>query len=426
MVRGRVRPWSNQYYAPADDFYNNGQTSGTIKGTPFVDTAVPICGAAQPPPSPPVSAPTGVTATLGASNDVVVAWSAVANASGYSLYLDGQKLVQVGPITSFDYGELGCGKTYVPGVQSIASDGSTSAVATTTVTTSTCSSGGGGSGPEPTALSPPSGLSAIFTAQNHLVLSWNPAPGATNYNVYLNGGYLDRITGTSYDYGPVDCGKSFSPGVQSFAGGGQISTVAAVTVSSPACPGAPLDTTAPSTPGNLVRYFPGNTGFTVGWSASTDNVGVTGYDVYLNGSKIATVGAGDTVPALGSLGYVVNGLSCGTTYQVGVSAFDAAGNASGQATINAATADCPSSLPSPTGVHATVDANNSVVLYWDAVSGVSSYNLWLNGQLLLSVGGTSFGYGELTCGQTYTIGVQSSLNGQVSVVATTSVTTNTC
>lgn len=36
-------PWSNSYYASADAFYNNGQTSGTLKGTPFVDPAVPNC-----------------------------------------------------------------------------------------------------------------------------------------------------------------------------------------------------------------------------------------------------------------------------------------------------------------------------------------------------------------------------------------------
>jgi hypothetical protein len=36
-------PWSNVYYATADAFYNNGQTSGTLHGTPFVDPNVPNC-----------------------------------------------------------------------------------------------------------------------------------------------------------------------------------------------------------------------------------------------------------------------------------------------------------------------------------------------------------------------------------------------
>jgi hypothetical protein len=36
-------PWNNAYYASADAFYNNGQTSGSLKGTPFVDERVPNC-----------------------------------------------------------------------------------------------------------------------------------------------------------------------------------------------------------------------------------------------------------------------------------------------------------------------------------------------------------------------------------------------
>lgn len=36
-------PWNNQYYVSADAFYNNGATSGPLKGTPFVDSAVPNC-----------------------------------------------------------------------------------------------------------------------------------------------------------------------------------------------------------------------------------------------------------------------------------------------------------------------------------------------------------------------------------------------
>ena len=59
----------------------------------------------------------------------------------------------------------------------------------------------------------------------------------------------------------------------------------------------------------------------MGWSASTDNVGVTGYDVYRNGTKIATTG-------LSATSYTYTALTCNTTYTVGLVAFDAAGNRS--------------------------------------------------------------------------------------------------
>lgn len=36
-------PWNGQYYVSADAFYNNGATSGSLHGTPFVDPAVPDC-----------------------------------------------------------------------------------------------------------------------------------------------------------------------------------------------------------------------------------------------------------------------------------------------------------------------------------------------------------------------------------------------
>jgi hypothetical protein len=36
-------PWNGNYYVSADAFYNNGQTSGSLHGTPFVDPAVPHC-----------------------------------------------------------------------------------------------------------------------------------------------------------------------------------------------------------------------------------------------------------------------------------------------------------------------------------------------------------------------------------------------
>lgn len=36
-------PWGDRYYASADSFYNNGQTTGSLEGTPFYDPQVPLC-----------------------------------------------------------------------------------------------------------------------------------------------------------------------------------------------------------------------------------------------------------------------------------------------------------------------------------------------------------------------------------------------
>jgi surface antigen len=46
-------PWSGSYYASADAFYNDGATSGSLEGTPFVDDAVPACASSKTsPPTP--------------------------------------------------------------------------------------------------------------------------------------------------------------------------------------------------------------------------------------------------------------------------------------------------------------------------------------------------------------------------------------
>ena len=88
------------------------------------------------------------------------------------------------------------------------------------------------------------------------------------------------------------------------------------------------DTEAPSTPTGLASSGITSSSFDVNWTASTDNVGVTGYNVYLNGSL-----DGNTT----STSYSFSGLSASTSYTVAVEATDAAGNTSGQASINVTT-----------------------------------------------------------------------------------------
>src|SRR5207247_6034398 len=53
----------------------------------------------------------------------------------------------------------------------------------------------------------------------------------------------------------------------------------------------PVDTTPPSLPTGLTAAVAGSTGANLSWSASTDNVGVTGYIVRRNGVQVATPAA---------------------------------------------------------------------------------------------------------------------------------------
>lgn len=78
------------------------------------------------------------------------------------------------------------------------------------------------------------------------------------------------------------------------------------------------DTQKPTAPTNLTTNNITTNSFTLNWTASTDNVGVTGYIVYVNSTSFST-----TATTLD-----ITGLSSATSYTVYVKAKDAAGNIS--------------------------------------------------------------------------------------------------
>lgn len=87
----------------------------------------------------------------------------------------------------------------------------------------------------------------------------------------------------------------------------------------------PGDTIAPTTPGQPTVSAINQTGATVSWGASTDNRGVTRYDIRTSSATLDSVTG--TPPATSK---AVTGLACATSYTVHVVAGDAAGNTSTQ------------------------------------------------------------------------------------------------
>ena len=85
------------------------------------------------------------------------------------------------------------------------------------------------------------------------------------------------------------------------------------------CQGTPPDTTAPTAPTGLAVSGTGPGSIALSWKAATDNVGVTGYDVYEGTSEVATV-TGTTAD--------ITGLLAGSSHTFDVTAFDASGNQS--------------------------------------------------------------------------------------------------
>jgi chitodextrinase len=128
-----------------------------------------------------------------------------------------------------------------------------------------------------------------------------------------------------------------------------------VTVNNPTA-----DTQPPTAPANLTATSISSTQINLAWTASTDNVGVTGYDIYRNGAKIATV----TTTSYGN-----TGLAASTSYSYHVIARDATTNSSPQSNTATATTKAPPPPPSATStLSGTVRSNTGSLLAGAKVS----------------------------------------------------------
>jgi chitodextrinase len=102
----------------------------------------------------------------------------------------------------------------------------------------------------------------------------------------------------------------------------------------PPPPPPPGDTMAPTAPTGVAASGGTQSTMQLAWNASSDNVGVAGYDVSVNGSTVATTSATT---------YTVTGLGCGASYTFAVDAYDAAGNRSAKTSTAGTTTACSSS-----------------------------------------------------------------------------------
>ncbi|WP_246280797.1 glycosyl hydrolase [Cellulomonas humilata] len=173
-----------------------------------------------------------------------------------------------------------------------------------------------------TAPSVPAGLSASGTTASSTNLSWSASTdntggsGVSGYEVLRNGTVVGTATGTTFTATGLAASSTYQFTVRALDGAGNRSA-SSNTVSVTTSGGG--DTTAPSTPTGLTASGTTSTATTLAWSASTDNVGVTGYDVLRNGSVIASTA---------NRSYTATGLSPSTGYAFTVRAYDAAGNRS--------------------------------------------------------------------------------------------------
>jgi fibronectin type 3 domain-containing protein len=154
------------------------------------------------------------------------------------------------------------------------------------------------------------------------------------------------------------------------------------------------DTQAPTRPGGVTAQANAYNKVTVGWQASTDNVGVAGYWVSRDGTVLGKVSTGTQ--------YVDNSVLPNTSYSYQVSAIDAAGNTS--ALSDAATTKTPNTpdtiQPSPpTQLAAKAVGASQINVSWNASTdniGVANYEVYRTEQggaasRIATVTSTSYG-----------------------------------
>lgn len=168
----------------------------------------------------------------------------------------------------------------------------------------------------------PANLISTSKTASSITLSWSPSTdnvGITGYEVYRDSVLVATVTGPSATVSGLSPSTAYTFTVKAKDAAGNVSPASSPVTVTTNSSTDPSDTQPPTAPGNLVLTGKTATSVTLSWSASTDNKGVTGYDVY-NGATLAASVTGTSA--------TVSGLQGGTSYTFTVKAKDAAGNVS--------------------------------------------------------------------------------------------------
>lgn len=204
-----------------------------------------------------------------------------------------------------------------------------------------------------TAPTTPSGVTAGTVTNTTVALSWTAstdAVGVTGYDVYQGTTRVGSSTSTSLTVTGLTANTSYSFTVRAKDAAGNVSSpstaVSVRTTNDTTVP--PVDTTAPTAPSGLVAGTVTQNSAAISWTASTDAVGVTGYEIFSNGTSVGTSA---------TTSFTATGLTAATAYSFTVKAKDAAGNVSAASTALSVTTKPADTVP--TGTCSVTYAANS-------------------------------------------------------------------
>ena len=272
------------------------------------------------------------------------------------------------------------------------------------------------------APSQPGNLKVASASPTGVAIAWNAATdnvGVTGYDLYRNTSRVGTTPQTTASFSGLTCGTGYPVGVDAFDAAGNSSPPANMTVTTSACP----DSQPPTAPVNVTVSTRTTTSIALTWAAATDNVGVAGYGVY-NGADLVQTTAGTTG--------IVSSLTCGTSYTLAVDAFDATGNSSTKTAIMVSTLPCGDTTPptQPTNLRTISATTSSLALAWNASTdnvAVARYDIYRATTKVGTATTTSYTMSGLTCGTTYTVGVRAvDTTGNTSAQANATATTSAC
>ncbi len=327
------------------------------------------------------STPTGLTANAVSASQINLSWSASTDnvaVTGYRVRRNGTLLTTLGNVTTYQDTGLTASTTYSYSVRALDAAGNVSPISSSASATTRAA-------PDTTAPSTPTGLTANAVSASQINLSWSASTdnvAVTGYRVFRGGVLLITLgNATTFQNTGLTASTAYSYRVQAIDAAGNVS--AQSTAASATTPVA-ADTIAPSTPTGLTANAVSASQINLSWSASTDNVAVTGYRVRRNGTLLTTLGNVTT--------YQNTGLAASTTYSYSVRALDAAGNVSPISSLASATtrAAPDTTAPStPTGLTATAASSSQINLSWTAATdnvGVTGYNVYRGGTQIATLG----------------------------------------
>lgn len=234
--------------------------------------------------------------------------------------------------------------------------------------------------------SAPRGVTAQASSATSAHVMWEPATddtAVTGYEVYRQGKKAKSVPAAKVmtDIDGLTASTAYTFTVRARDAAGNLSApsaTAAVTTPAP----APADHEAPTPPVKLRGKAAGTRGATLSWGGSTDDVGVTSYDIYQEGSRIHSVPGTRTTARL-------TGLRPGTIYSFTVRARDASDTSSPDSnTFDLTTASAPGAPAStaPTDLRITSTAQGkeyAVDLDWkqpETGGAIPAYQLYVDGR----------------------------------------------